>query len=365
MAFNLSNIVRVFSGKKTHTPRGAVMGVDIGSSAIKVVQLHMEKGVPTLDTYGEMQLAPYAGMDIGRTVSLPVDKLIEAFVDIVRESSVTSTDVALAISYSASFATIVPIPTTNPEEISSRISVEARKYIPVPLNEVTLDWFPVVTRAETSETKILLAAIYTDVLNKYETIIRGSKLNLRLNEIEVFSLIRSSVSQKDDVVAVVDLGAGSTKIYIAHKGVLVQTHSLRMSGTELTSTIAGAAGVDFKMAERLKREYGLGVYPEYPSVQKLLAATVERGFQELHKVMMRFSEEEHLRVDKVILSGNGALTKGITRFAQDILQVPAVNATPFSKVAYPAFLEDTLTEAGPAFAVAIGAALRALMQENS
>ena len=98
MAFDLSKLKSVLKMDIAKPVKKAVVGVDVGSSSIKVVQLFDNKGVPTLETYGELQLGPYENVDIGRTTHLQAVKLTEAFVDILRESSVTAKDVALAVS---------------------------------------------------------------------------------------------------------------------------------------------------------------------------------------------------------------------------------------------------------------------------
>jgi Tfp pilus assembly PilM family ATPase len=134
-----------------------------------------------------------------------------------------------------------------------------------------------------------------------------------------------------------------------------------MGGSELTSNLASALEQDFKTSEELKRNVGLHGVEGEPKVQKTMAATLERGFREIHKAIVRHAEEDGLKIDKVILSGGGAMLKGIDVYAADMLSMPVEVADPFSKVAYPAFLEDTLKDAGPTFGVAIGAALQVLI----
>jgi type IV pilus assembly protein PilM len=361
MAFELSKLTSLLNGGIKHKlPNRAVVGVDIGSSALKIVELSEHKGVPTLTTYGELQLGPYEGVEIGRTTRLPAQKLVEAFVDILRESSASSNEVAIAIPYNASFTTIITLQTTNPEKVTSMIPVEARKYVPVPLNEVTLDWFSVSAKSEGNTMKVLLSAIHNDAINRYESLAKGASLGLISEEIELFSTIRSVVSQKDTTVAIIDLGAGSTKLYIVHKGVIGKTHSVLFSGVASTDAVAKELNVSFREAEEIKRSHGLRSQGDDTRVQKAMTSVLDRGLREIHRVMHEYERVEEHEIEKVILSGSGALTAGLVVYASDLFARPVVTADPFSKVAYPAFLEDTLKEAGPSFAVAVGAALRGL-----
>lgn len=361
MAFNFSKIISSFK-EDLKDNNSVVVGVDIGSSAIKVVQIHDNKGVVTLDTYGELQLGPYGNAEIGRTVNLQTAKLTEALVDIMRESGVSGKRVSLAISYHASFITMLTLPTKDTEEIAARIPVEARKYVPVSLSEVTLDWFPLPNGAQANETSILLAAIYNDALSKYRSVTTGASLNAQITEIELFSTIRSTLEQTDTNAAIIDCGARGTKIYITGGGMIRRAHVVRVGGVELTNAIASATSIPFEAAEEQKRSVGLAGGEGDPT-GTALRGELERAFREVHTVLARYKEASGETVDKIILSGSGAAMKGLDVYVQDALQCPTVIADPFSKVAYPAFLEDTLREAGPSFAVAIGAALRGISQQ--
>lgn len=362
MAFDLSKITSVFTRNIKSGGTKNVVGVDIGASSIKIVQLGTRKNVPTLETYGELQLGPYAGIEIGRTTKLPVEKATEAFVDILRESSADATEAALAIPYLSSFVTVIDVPTVDESKLASMVPVEARKYIPVALNEVSLDWFP-LDQSTGRSTKLLLAAIHNEGLKRQQNIVTRGGLQHTITEIELFSTIRAASAQSDSDVAIVDLGGGSTKLYLVSDGTVRRTHSLRLSGSELTEQYARAAGIEFEAAEEAKRTHGIAEVGNAPEASKALRRTIERGLQEIHRVIEQHTKEEDIAVKKIILTGGGALLRGLDTYAADQLQRTVVIADPFKKVAYPAFLEDTLKEAGPSFAVAVGVALRAMNPE--
>ncbi len=342
--------------------RDGVIGVDIGSSAIKIVQLRGIKGVPTLETYGELQLGPYEGLDLGRGTHLPAQKCSEALIDILREAGATGKEVAVALSYNASFTTVISVPTLDPERIGSMIPIEAKKYIPISLSQVSLDWFPLMVREEQRSTDVLITAIYNESLSWYTSVIKGSGLNTVTNEVEIFGAIRSVLSPKDETVAVLDCGASATRLYIVKKGVVAKTHSVPLSGIELTHTLGKALAIEFRAAEELKRAVGMHGVESDPRVQKTLVTGIERGLRELRTVVKRYEESEKITVDKIILSGSGALLKGFGTYIQDMFSCPVTFADPFLKVGHPAFLEDTLKQAGPSFAVAVGVALYAFQK---
>lgn len=357
MALNFSKLGSLLSSSQKQEGN-AVVGVDIGSTAIKVVQVHADKGVATLDTYGELQLGPYGNTDIGRMTSLPLVTLVQALVDIIREASVTTKQVVLTMSYNSSFVTVIQIPSQEQSDIAARVPVEARKRIPVPLSEVSLDWFPLASLPG-GATNVLLAALHNEALKKYEALITSATLVKRATEIELFSVIRSSVTQKDGAVAILDLGASSGRVYIVDGGLIKQTHGVRLGGTEMTNILHQQLQTTFAEAEELKR--ASGIEGEH---KKELEQFLERGLREAGKVLKRYEEEHGVVLERVILSGGGALLPGFQNKASDILQKKIEYADPFAKVAYPAFLEDTLVAAGPTFSVSIGAALRLVTPEE-
>ncbi len=357
MAFDLSKLTAAFAPKNA---KRSVVGIDIGSSAIKVVQLHNNRGVPTLETYGELQLGPYGNTDIGRTVQLQPVKLIEALVDILRESSATATQVALSTSYGASFSTIITIPKADQDKIEIILPVEARKYVPVPLSEVELNWLPIAPSEDRTKMNILLIASHLEAMNRYETVLQGANLNTLFKEIEILSTIRSTTLTADTRVAIIDFGAQATRLYIVEKGQLRQTHSVLVSGNGLTTSLTKALNKDFRTCEELKRRVGLAGTADEPLVQKTLVNELDRGLREIHRVIARFEADSKQSLEHVLLSGGGSQLYGLRPYAEEMFARPVRLADPFAKVAYPAFLEDTLTEAGPSFAAALGVAVRAI-----
>jgi len=364
MGFSFSALTSLLRSDTGVSSRFGVLGIDIGTSTIKVVQLKDVKGVPTLEKYGEIQLGPYEGVDLGMGTHLPTQKIIEALADILKEAEVTSKDAHFAIPYSSCFITPVSVATTDQEQIGAMVPVEARKFIPVPLTKVTLNWFPLFAHIEEQRTDVLVTAVSNEVLTRYNLIITSAGLKPVSNEIEVFSSMRSILSPEDDVVAVIDLGTSSTRMSIMKRGIVTKTHSIVLSGADLTKALADKLKIGFEEAEAMKHEFGMIQSTENEQVRKILTHGLERGIRELHTVISRYEKEDASTVAKVFITGGGASLLGLQTYMHDVFSKPVVFAEPFSKVAYPAFLEDTLKEIGPTFSVAIGIALRAFENRN-
>ena len=123
--------------KKTES---SAIGVDIGPSSIKIVQLKKQGGKAVLETYGALSLGPYAGIEVGRATRLPPQKIAEAITDLIREANITTKQSGMSIPMSSSLVTVIQVPNVDQKELAQMIPIEARKYIPISISEVTLDW---------------------------------------------------------------------------------------------------------------------------------------------------------------------------------------------------------------------------------
>ncbi len=354
----LSNLFSGFGTKSNDAKR--VVGIDVGTSSIKVVEVQERDEVLTLTTYGELQLGPYAGQEIGQSVTLDPKKEQQALVDVLRESAVKSTNAVFAMPLSSSFVTTINFEAGPEEDISSRVRVESRKYIPVPIGEVTLDWAEVEPETKDPNAvsrSVLVAAIQNDALNRFRVLMQFVNLKEPPTEIECFSAIRGVYKADEQDIALVDIGAVSTKLYIARRGLLQRMHRVRAGGTLATKRIAGALGLTFEQAELLKRNCATED-PAFAELKQTHHSCYESVWPEFNQVIEEYEESLHTKISTVYLTGGGSLFPTTQLFVEEALQKKVVKVSPFDKVAYPAFMEDMITELGPTFHVALGSALR-------
>lgn len=353
---------------------GGVLGIDISASSIKVVQLRKSGGRAVLDTYGELALGPYAGREVGQATNLSESKVIEALGDILREAKTTTKKCGVSIPLSASFLTNISFPTVDEKQLKEVIPIEARKYIPVPIAEVLLDWYIIPDsefgRTVTPEdgkrkqTEALVVAIHKETIGKYQNIIKKLELETTFFEIEIFSTIRSVVDRGIEPILVVDFGASSTKLFVVKSGVVLASHTINRGSQEITLAIANTLGIDVAHAEQVKRTYEEQKPEHIRAIGTTVSSLFDYIFFETGQVVANFQKKYGQTVSKVILTGGGALFHGIKDLAQEKFDAEVTLADPFQKVKTPAFLEDILKKAGPEFAVAIGLALRKLEERN-
>lgn len=358
----------------------SVIGLDIGSSSAKIVQLRASRGVAILETYGEISLAPYAQQPIGKVVKLAPEKMAEALRDLMREANVTSRSGGISIPFSGSLISIIDLPNVDDASLKQIVPIEARKYIPIPVSEVTLDWFVIPkeegeqsafdqikekTELQKKGREVLMVAIHNNLLRDYQTTMSDAGITANFYEIEIFSAIRSSLGHGLAPYLVVDIGAATTKMYIVERGIVRLTHLITVGGQQMTEVLARSLGWEFEKAERVKRERGLVDSTAYSvdendRIKSALLSTLTRIFSEVNRVLLSYGERYNKNVSRVVLMGGGASLPGLEAVAHQSLSTEVEIANPFGHTEAPAFLESVLRDIGPGFSVAVGVVLRKL-----
>jgi len=366
---SLSNIIK--SSKST----GEAVGIDIGSSSIKVVQLKKKGSKAVLETYGVIALGPYGNSDVGVVTVLKTEDLARALMDVMKESNVTTKQVVIAIPSLSSLIFTITLPSTIDEsQLSKIIPIEARKYIPVPIGEVTLDWSVIPSEPEFKDkketdttsapvkdnpTEVLVVAIHNDVLSEYQDLLKKTQLKCDSFEMEIFSNIRSSFSNETAPVILIDFGASKTKVSIIEAGVVRVFHVVNRGSQDISRNIAQSLGIPFPEAEQLKRSVGLDASINR-KVENISRLSINYIFTDINSIVFAYEKKYNKTITKVFLAGGGSLLSGLLDAAKENFKAEVVYSDPFSKTEAPAFLEPVLKTSGPEFACAIGLALRQL-----
>jgi len=355
---------RIFSTKER-----VALGIDIGTSAIKLVELRKSKGKAVLSTYGSLALGPYSGLEVGRSTNLSVNKTVEALTDILQEAKTKTRKGGIAIPFSSSLMSLVELPNLDQKQLESMIPIEARKYIPVPINEITLDW-SIVPRTdgededEAETVDVMLVAIHNEMIKRLQNISQKTPLDTDFYEIEIFSTLRAANKEASDPVMVVDMGSSSTKVFIVERGAVRESHTINKGSQNLTLTLSSALQISVEEAEIAKRENGLlGDGSGNDKQAEALKLTLDYIFNEISQLQTSFEKENNKTIKNITLVGGGSALKGFIDIAKEKCNVPVTLADPFSGIEAPEFIRGTLKEIGPEFAVAYGLAIRALRDE--
>ena len=350
-------------GKKNDT----FLGVDIGSSSIKIVQLSMQKGVVTLDTFGEIALGPYGNAEIGHAVKLDPPKLTEALKDLLKEAQAEARVGGLSIPLKSSLVFKMKMPEVDQKQLDEMVRLEARRYIPVPISEVSLDWSVIPDNHEDDDQdngddrkflNVLVVAIHKDTLAKYKEVADMTGIDLQFLEIETFSTIRSVIDHDKEAVVVLDIGASVTKLYIVEYGVIQKSHIIGIGSQNMIKALETKRRLA-SVQQELSAGHGTALQDAMAQSQTT-PVDLDRILQETKKVVLEYQKEHRKNIEQAILTGGGSVLAGILPHVEKSLETEIELAHPFEKTKTPAFFDNTLRDAGPEFAVAIGLALRGL-----
>ena len=265
------------------------------------------------------------------------------------------------------------MPAVSEKEMAGMVILEARKYIPVPISDVTIDWSIIPKRenedapAEKDEHKgktvdVLLVAIHNNIINQYKEITEKTGLATKFFEIEVFSSIRAVLEGVQGPIMIFDMGAATTKLYIINRGLIYQSHTINTGSQEITANIARILDISIEDAEVIKRSVGMGVTKEGADLSEAVSVIAANIFAEANRFLFDFQKKTNENIKSVVLIGGGSALRGFRDLAAQNFKVEVISGNPFEKVEVPAFLENILKETGPEFAVAAGAALRCLQE---
>ena len=355
----------------------SILGVDFGLSSLKIVQLRKEKERAILETYGELSTGHYADIDVGRAAILSEEKKTEILKDLLRESGAKAKTAVSSVSLKNSFVTTIELPKMSDRDLAQAIPYEARRYIPVPVSEVEMDWWvlPEGYSGEEKESKelkesdkeskkeaikALLVVIHKDVLARQRLLLENTDLKSIAFEVEIFSIVRSSLGRELTPILLIDLGVSSTKMAIVDYGIVRAAHSLDKGGQDISDVLSHSLNIDFSRAEKIKRETGLSDQPEHREIKEVISPILDYIFSEAASFFADYRVRHGRSVSRVALTGGGALLKGIIGFSINKFGLEVSLADSFAKLEYPAFLEPALKEIGPTFATAVGLALRGL-----
>jgi len=377
---NNNFLKNIFSGLlKNRNGGDSAIGVDIGSSAIKVVEIKKKGGKAVLETYGAIALGPYGDLDAGRVTNLPVEKTVLALEEVLKQAAVTSNSLAMAIPVQSSLIFTIELPSqVSSAEIAAIVPTEARKYIPVPITEVSIDYFILpkkeasfsemnaeVNNTNSTEEKaekinVLVVATQNDAVAKYRSIISQANLEASFFEIETFSSIRANFEHELSPVLLMDFGASRTKLSIVEFGLIKVFHTIERGGADISNSISKSLGITFAEAEKKKKDFGFFGSSTEKSLSDIIKLHIDYIFSETNSVLLGYEKKYDRTISKVILTGGGCLLKGLKEIAVSNFQAEIEIGHPFSKVGAPEFLEKVLENMGPEFAVALGVALRKL-----
>jgi len=252
------------------------------------------------------------------------------------------------------------LPVMSKKELDSAIRWEAKKFVPLPIEDVILDW-RIIDKIEVTKKKksyrILLTAAARGLVQRYVNIFKKADLQLLSLETEAFALTRSLLGKSQTTTMIIDTSAVTTDIIVIEKGVPSLNRSIDVGGITITRAIANSLNVSFNRAEQFKRDIGMSGSSKIPEV---ISAILKPVVDEMNYSRKLYEDQSGKTIEQVILSGGSAYLPNLTHYFSKALNIKVLIGDPWSRISYPEELKPALYEVAPRFAVAIGLGLRGL-----
>src|SRR6056297_179353 len=358
------------------------LGVDIGGSSIKMVELTNNNGRAQLVTYGYLERSLKGG---AKLIDRP-DETAQMIKKVAQQSKVLTKRAITALPAPAVFSSIISLSEISRKDLSSPKKVtaagewEAKKVLPLPLEKMILDWkvlgsdslLKQKTKSSGKSDKIkdlqvLLTGAAKEVVQKYIEIFKKADLNLISLETESFALSRALVGKDKSTVIVVDIGAGNTDIAVVENSIPLLNRSLGIGGLEITKSIAETLNVDLKQAEQYKRD--LASHEQLGGEDNELPEIIRRPIQAIIDEI-RYTKDFYLdqpgnkdkRIERIVLSGGTAHLFNVAEYFTETLGIRTFLGNPWTRVIYPEDLQPVLDKVGNRMATSIGLAMRNIIK---
>jgi len=332
------------------------LGIDIGTSSIKVVLLEKSKNIKLLN-YGILWRKKG---EIQSEASILSPAETAPFLKQLFAKMNCSMDIGakIALPFFSSFMTVISLPKMSEEELPNAVDMQFKQYIPVPLSDVDVNWSIV---EKNDKIRVLLAAVPKKVIQSYENLADISKLKLKELELENFAQGRLVRKQEGSFI-ILDIGAHNTNI-TAYKRPAGDSDSIRIvhnldfGGEEFTAALSKSLGVSFDKAESIKKGYGLFQKGGEQRILQVLYPLMDKIVSELETVISNFRLREYSEIQEIFLIGGGASIKGIREYLSGRIKPKVEVLNPFNAIVFPGELKRKLEELAPLLSTACGLAL--------
>ena len=351
-------IAQLFTRKKP-----PVVGLDISSSAVKLLELSRNGNRYRVESYAVEPLPPNSVVEKNIT---DVEAVGEAVRRAMKRAGAHTRNAAVAVAGSSVITKVIPMPNNlSDDELHSQIEMEADQYVPYPLEEVSLDFEVLGPSDNNPDTvAVLLAACRTETVDMRTAAVENGGLDIKVVDVEAyaaenaFQLLQDQVPDHgaDKTVAVIDVGSTMTTLNVVHDSKLIYTRDQVFGGKQLTEEIMRRYGLSYEEAGMAKRQGGLPENYEPEVLEPFKEAMCQQVSRSLQ---FFFGSSQYNSVEQIILAGGSASVPGITDLLQERLGVETLVANPFASMSLSSRVKpQSLSNDAPALLIACGLALR-------
>lgn len=303
-------------------------------------------------------------------------QLVATVKTVIKKARCSSRKVISALPSFAVFNSILSLPVMAKKDLYSAVSWEAKKIVPMSLEEMVLDWRVLRTDGEKpgagaapgpnpaagpKSMKVLITAAPKTLVKRYLDIFKLAELELISLETESFALVRSLLGRDHAAVMVVDIGAIATEISVILDGIPFLNRSIDVGGETITKSIANSLNLDAERSEQIKRDFGIITGASTSQIPRVIEFVMNNIVNEIRYILSLYQNQGERPIEKIVLSGGSAFLPNLPAYLEQTVQLKTAIGDPWASIAYPVELKPVLDEIGPRFSVAIGLAMREIL----
>ena len=342
-------------------PNKGLVGVDISSTSVKLLELSVKNGRYWVESYG---LSPLVDGSVVEKNILNQDNVADALERAINIANPQSSNAAFAVPTSMVIHKVIEMDADmSDEEREVQIRMDAEQYIPFPLDEVSLDFEVLADRLNNpNRVNVLLVATRTENVDSRIEVLDLVGLNPKVADVDSYALERSFEVFADtlpigaNLVGVLDIGHTMTTLSVLHHGKIIYTREQVFGGKQLTQDVQNRYGLSYDEAGRAKKDSTLPDDFEPEVLLPFLDAVIQQAARSLQ---FFFSSSPYNEIDHILLAGGNANIPGLSKLMQQKLGYRVTVANPFLQMGFSPQIDlKKIENDAPSLLVACGLALR-------
>lgn len=335
------------------------VGLDIGTTGLRVVQAKPARGNPALVTYGAV---PIETKVVQSDAAADKQQLTEAIRQLVRDSKVTTKNVVVGVPSEKTFSSLINVPKMTEQELAKSINYQAEQYVPMPIKEVKVDWLATGETDGGKQLEVMLVAAPNSLTERYLSIIEDAGLEVVAIEPDAFGLNRSLVTDQEIAVMVLDVGANNTDLVAIYQGIPRLIRSIAVGGETLVKAAAQNLNLDHEQAVQFVYKFGLTQSKLEGQVLKAIKSSVDLLVDEVEKSNKFFaSRYPDVKTEKIVLTGGSSGLPELPTYLANATGLPVEIGNSWARLHYAPTAQDQLMGISNQFAVAAGLATRGML----
>jgi type IV pilus assembly protein PilM len=346
------------------------LGVDLGTTGIKIVELKKENNLPVFVNYA-------ISYDSGALLQSSGLELLDGqakdiLSKVLKEGGFTTKNAAIGIPGFFSLIFFVELPEMPDAEIEQAVKFEAAKYIPTPIEEVSLGWEAIGSVQEKSfeggqpssqsrKMQVMVVSVPKSTTVKYGGIVKSVKLSLKAMEVENFAVARSIIGNDKGTFMIVNIGAKATDFTVVSDGVVRITRNIDVGGAEISRSLASGFGIDLERADKLKKSGRVNLLDPQNDTTRLIGPAIGIIIDEMKRLREMYHKKSPLKkIEKLIFTGGTSKMATLTDYFAREIGMECQIGNPLARIGVDKKQQAVVEAVSPELAVAIGLAMRGI-----